>query len=78
MGTPEQDAARRALGLEPLPDEPVQGTPAPAPVAVAEPMSERDKARANLGLPPLDTQAQPAVSITAAWNSNHWYPPGRR
>ena len=62
MGTPEQDAARRALGLEPLPDEPVQGTPAPAPVAVAEPMSERDKARANLGLPPLDTQAQTAVT----------------
>jgi hypothetical protein len=60
MGTPEQDAARRALGLEPLPDEPVQSTP--TPVAVAEPTSERDRTRANLGLPPLDTQAQPAVT----------------
>ena len=61
MGTPEEDARRRKYGLEPLPDEPVQGTPAPSPVAVAEPVSERDKTRSKYGnVISQDTQV-PAV-----------------
>jgi hypothetical protein len=60
MGTPEEDARKRAKYgdvISQVPDEPVQATP----VAVAEPVSERDKIRSKYGnVISQDTQV-PAV-----------------